>query len=148
MSNDETQQGYGPSLYAYLSEYWRAHDTNQNAWCDQHPGIQAPTVSRWRTGTEPRLSALRDVADALGRPLLEILVAAGILTPEEAGGYVVPAPEVPSIDAAIKLDPNLSDLQRRTLRDILKSLRDVESGRAKSSSFESGTPGRRRRKDL
>lgn len=120
---------YGPRLYAYLETHWRAQGTNANAWVNQHPGIQGPTVSRWRNGSVPSLANMRAVADALGVSMLDVLTAAGVVDERDAKrAPATPAP--PSIDAAIAGDPNLTDLQRRTLGDILASLREVEGGRA------------------
>lgn len=118
---------WGPNLYAYLERHWRAAGTNANAWTDKNPGIQGPTVSRWRTGTAPSLLNMRAVADALGVPMVEVLAAAGVIDPKETGRKV-DLPADPNIDAAIANDPSLSELQRRTLRDMLAAMRRVESG--------------------
>ena len=120
---------WGPNLYAYLERYWRANGTNANAWTDAHPGIQGPTVSRWRTGTVPSLQAMRAVADALAVSMCDVLTAAGVIDAKEHGRKPV-EPAEPNIDAAIANDPTLTDLERRTLRDILDAIRAVESGRS------------------
>lgn len=131
MSNDDAAT-YGPNLYAYLAEHWTALGTNQNAWCDAHPGIHAPTVSRWRTGTEPRLPAFRQVADALGVSVVDVLVAAGVLRSDEVGGRVATAPVPASLDVALRTDPTLSDDLRKAVRDIVRAWRNVESGEAET----------------
>lgn len=144
MSNDDGSS-YGPNLYAYLESYWRAHGTNQNAWCDAHPGIQAPTVSRWRTGTEPRLAAFRAVADALGYPVLDVLVAAGVITEAEAGGHTATVATSPTVDVALKVDQSLTSAQRGILRDMLSAMRDVSAGNAETVTRVPAKQARRRR---
>lgn len=48
-------------------------------------GIDASLIGRWIRGeVVPGVPAARAIADAVGRPMLEVLVAAGLLTPEEA----------------------------------------------------------------
>lgn len=131
---------WGPNLYAWLDAYWRSHNTNANAWADAHPGIQGATLSRWRSGTVPSLQAMRLVADAVDRPLVDVLTVAGAIRPGEAGDRPAPVtPEAPSIDVAIAQDPTLSPLARQTLGDILAAIRGVEGGGA-------GTTTRRRRR--
>ncbi|PXY20356.1 helix-turn-helix domain-containing protein [Prauserella endophytica] len=49
-------------------------------------GLSASLISRWLHGeTTPGVENARAVARAITRPLLEVLVAAGQLTPDEAG---------------------------------------------------------------
>lgn len=128
MSNTDPAE-YGPRLYSYLERHWHALGTNANAWAGQHPAIQGPTVSRWKAGSIPSLPAMRAVADALGVTMLDVLVASGVVDPKDAKRELREPPP-PSIDAAIAKDPELTDLQRRTLGDILESLRAVEGGQA------------------
>ena len=73
---------------------------------------------------------MRSVADALGVPAIDVLIAAGVVDPAEAKRKPVAPPADVSVDAAIENDTSLTDLQRRTLRDILRSLREVEGGRS------------------
>lgn len=140
MGNDSTE--YGPNLYRFLADYWRATGTNQNAWCDAHPGIHAPTVSRWRTGTEPRVAAYRAVADALGRPILDILQIAGVITADEAKGRAVTPTTAPSIDDALRLDDTVPASVREALASMLQATRDVAAGRVVEVT---GTGSKRRR---
>lgn len=121
---------WGPNLYAWLETYWRAHGTNANAWSDAHPGVSGATISRWKTGTVPGLTAMRAVADALGMSLVDVLTVAGVIREGETGARHVPDPELPSIDLAIDTDPTLSDPARDALRGVLNGIRRVESGRA------------------
>lgn len=147
MSKAAQPDEYGPRLHAYLEQHWHAEGTNANAWVNQHPAIQGPTVSRWKTGSVPSLANMRAVADALGVPMIDVLIAAGVLDGDELNREPV-APATPSVDVAIEVDPNLTDLQRRTLRDILASLRAVEAGQTERKRGRTiGTePAPRRRK--
>lgn len=143
MSNDDAGS-YGPNLYAYLAEHWRALGTNQNAWCDAHPGIHAPTVSRWRTGTEPRLPAFRTIAEALGVPVVDVLVAAGVLQPDEVGGRTPAQPTTATLDLALRTDPDLSVGLRKAVRDIVRAWRTIEAGEADEVSDGKVRKGRKR----
>ncbi|WP_410652075.1 helix-turn-helix domain-containing protein [Amycolatopsis sp. cmx-4-54] len=52
-------------------------------------GIAESRLSRWMTGGAPSVDNARAVAEAFGRSLLEVLVAAGIITPEESRAKTV-----------------------------------------------------------
>jgi transcriptional regulator with XRE-family HTH domain len=145
MSNDATiEVDHGAALYAYLSAYWRAHGTNQNAWCDAHPGIQAPTVSRWARGTEPSLSALRKVADALGISMLDILIAADVITEAELDRPAPAAPAAPSFLDAVRLDPDLTDREREIYPEMRAAFAAVTTGRADEVARNPRPTSRRR----
>lgn len=129
MTNNVDESEYGPRLYAYLEQHWRALGTNANQWTGLHPDLQGPTVSRWRTGSVPKIAAMRAVADALGVSLVDVLVAAGVLDKREVGRDAA-APPAPTIDAAIANDPTLHPRLRQTLRDLVDAWRSVDSGHA------------------
>src|SRR5690348_10102822 len=95
----------GPVLYAWMQEKWLAMGTTAEAWCRTH-GIPPSTVSRWQTGVEPRIDAIRLVAAGFGLPVIAVL--AKMLTEEEAAGLEVSS-RPPSIDTAIDSDPSLTD---------------------------------------
>lgn len=75
-----------------------------------HSGLNRSGIQRWKAGTHrPDIDNARILADAFGRPLLELLVAADYLTPEEARQRV-----------AARVDPSvltnrqlLSEIERR-----------------------------------
>ena len=144
VNNVAPESEWGPNLYRYLERHWRAQGTNANAWTYAHPGVQGPTVSRWQRGTIPSLPAMRAVADALEVPMADVLVAAGVMDKRELGREPATPPE-PDIDAAIAGDPTLSDLARRTLRDILAGIRSVERGDTERSRGRVDMRGRRKR---
>lgn len=135
---------WGPRLYAYLEDYWREQGTNANAWTAQHPGVQGPTVSRWKVGAVvPSLQAMQAVADALGVTMLDVLIAAGVVDVGEVGRDAARA-VVPDIDSAIAADPALADWQRRNLREFLDALRRVEAGAGQASKTRAQDPRRPR----
>jgi transcriptional regulator with XRE-family HTH domain len=75
-------------------------------------GVPDSVLSRWRNaGTKPSLEQLRRLQPFLQAPLLELLVAAGHLTPEEANLTAVSRPiRLPrDVRDAIKLEPELPD---------------------------------------
>lgn len=126
MANTDPAQ-WGPALYSYLEAHWRAAGTNANAWAGSHPGVEGPTLSRWKSGdATPTLPRMVTIADALGVPLLDVLIGAGIVDRRDVGRDAA-RPAAPSIDAAIEHDPGLTALQRRTLRDMLAAMREVGS---------------------
>ncbi|VEW13511.1 Uncharacterised protein [Brevibacterium casei] len=59
-------------------------------------GVSGPTVSRWKK-FGPRPENVSTFARAYGRPVLEAFVAAGYLTPEEAGETPTAAPSLASL---------------------------------------------------
>lgn len=119
---------WGPSLYAWLEDYWHEQGITANMWASSHAGIQGGTVSRWRTGDiVPSLPAMVAVAEALDVPVLDVLIAAGVVTQEDVGRDATRA-VTPSLDAAIAADPTLEDWQRRNLREFADAMRDVARG--------------------
>lgn len=59
-------------------------------------GVSGPTVSRWKK-FGPRPENVSTFARVYGRPVLEAFVAAGYLTPEEAGETPTAAPSLASL---------------------------------------------------
>ncbi|MBO2461124.1 helix-turn-helix transcriptional regulator [Spirillospora sp. NPDC000708] len=47
-------------------------------------GRDQSSLNKWPQGAKPRVESVRAFADGYGRPILEAMVAAGILTEEEA----------------------------------------------------------------
>lgn len=115
MSN--TGSDYGPRIYAFLESLWLAEGVTRNAWCERH-GIAAPFLIGLAAGREPTISKLRQVADATGTPMLQLLIAGGILGPAEAGGVEVRAAIAPTITAALQADRTISETERDILAQI------------------------------
>lgn len=123
MGNDST---YGPSLYAYLDRIWTQQGTNAAAWGRAH-GIVSPTLSRWKSGSVPSLQAMQQVADALGKPVADVLVGAGVLHERDlwrGSGEQGP----PTLDEALASDEAYPAEVRARLREILDSMMAVMGG--------------------
>ena len=78
-------------------------------------GVGQSMVSRWQTST-PRPENVAAFARAYDRPVLEAFVAAGFLTPEEAGER----PSAPPSLASLTDDELIEEVGRR-----MKELRDA-----------------------
>jgi len=105
------------ALYAFLEREWAAMDIRPTAWC-RKVGLADATIFRWRDeGCEPDMHTLKKVADALERPLIDVLIAAEYIPLDEAGGYEVPDRTYDLLEA-IRLDPELSDGEREAHRQL------------------------------
>jgi hypothetical protein len=121
------------ALYAFLEKEWAAMKTGPYAWC-REVGIADPTVFRWKQGVEPDMRSLRRVAEALGRPVLEILIAVRYVSVAEANGHVVAPPPSYSVLEALERDQSISDDVREVLRQVYDSVMAIESGAAKKAT--------------
>lgn len=140
MSNDDAHT-YGPALYAFLEGKWTAAGQTRNAYLLQR-GMNAATISRWAEGMEPKLSVLRTIAEVTETPILEVLVAVGVLSADEAAVEVLP----PSLDAALQADPSISVLERRLLHEIHESFARAEIGPGDVVEIETDAKPRRARR--
>jgi transcriptional regulator with XRE-family HTH domain len=121
---------YAQALYSFLEREWEAMDIRPSAWC-RRVGLADATVLRWREGeSEPDMRTIRRVADALERPVIDLLVAMGYVTRREAGGYEPPARTYDLLET-IRLDPKLTDGEREALRQVYDAIRLVNSGKAR-----------------
>lgn len=96
----------------WLTERMRATGFGSNSDLARATGVPDSVISRWRTsGTTPSIAQLRRLGDALQVSLLELLVAAGHLTADEAGvtAFTVPVRVARSTLEAIRDDPALDD---------------------------------------
>lgn len=85
---DEHRGAFG----LYLQGHMTSHDMTATDLANA-TGVSQSIISRWISGaTKPSVENLRPVASVIGRPLLEVVVAAGILTPDEANATFVHAP--------------------------------------------------------
>lgn len=100
-------------------------------------GLAESMVSRWLRGlNQPDVPNLRRVRPVLGVPMLELIVAAGYLSLEEAELRDAPAPPTP-VELGISTDGLTAD-QVRQLEDFATFLRAQNGPRA----VESITPAR------
>jgi transcriptional regulator with XRE-family HTH domain len=134
---------HGAALSRFLAAEWAALGTNRARWCRQH-GLSDSTVLRWSQGSSNiDMAQMNAVARALGRPLVDILLAARYLTPEEVGGrHATPREPTAAVDA-IRADPGLSDTMRAALLAVLRTGMSVESGEREAAGGVVGAPARR-----
>lgn len=117
------------ALYAFLEKEWDAMKIAPTRWC-REAGIADPTVYRWKHGVEPDMKSIRRVAEALGRPVLDVLVAAGYVSSEEANGHI-PGPRSYDLREALRLDENFSPAIREALAQTLDGMLAIEAGTAR-----------------
>lgn len=127
------------ALYAFLRTEWDRLDVLPTIWCRQH-GIPDPTVLRWARGVEPDMRSLRRVAEALGRSLLDVLVAGEYLTPDEAAGHV-PTPVMVDARKAVQLDPDVDDVLTEAVLSMMDSYEAILEHAARR--IETTTGGKR-----
>lgn len=92
-------------------------------------GINQSLISRWeRDEVAPSVDTLRKVSSALNIPVLELMVAAGLIEPKEARMADRPAPPEPPVGAGV--DPelladaeSLSPAEVQRVRDFIKGIR-------------------------
>jgi predicted transcriptional regulator len=118
--NMKNEIDHGLELWQFLESEWERLGTRPTAWSRQ-ANIPDATMLRWRDGVEPELRNLRRVANALNRPLVEILLAAKYVTPKEVNGQQI-MERVYSVPEAIALDPALGPGDRDVLLRVYTAL--------------------------
>lgn len=101
-----------PGWADWLAERMNATGFGSNSDLGRATGVPDSVISRWRTsGTTPSIAQLRRLCPALQVSLLELLVAAGHITAEEAGvtGFTPAVRVARSTQDAIRHDPTLDD---------------------------------------
>lgn len=90
--------------------------------------VKLGVVARWLRGDgeEPSIRKLRPVARLLGIPLLEMMVAAGLITRVEAGFEADPVPPTrrPTIEDDIRESPQFSSQMKDAMLGLLAAVRD------------------------
>lgn len=104
-------------------------------------GVTASTVSRWGSGKQGvDAKAVITFARGYGRPVLEALVAAGLLTPAEAKERPTAAPSIDSLTDEQLLD----EIRRRLDRGNTTPMNDAPQGGAQvhdlRQAAHDGTP--------
>lgn len=121
------QAGWG----AYLSKLMRARKIGSDAELARRSGINQSLISRWKKDdVAPGVDNLRRLSRALDVPLLELMVAAGVVEPKEARMADRPEPPEPPVGAGVdpalladveQLDP--AEVQR--VRDFIKGIKST-----------------------
>jgi transcriptional regulator with XRE-family HTH domain len=92
---------------------WVLHQMSRHGWTSQADVVRSSSltrsaISQWLDedrDQQPTIENCRKAAEAFGVPILEVLVAAGHITAEEAG-----QPPAPPVGGAVEL---LEDIQRQ-----------------------------------
>jgi transcriptional regulator with XRE-family HTH domain len=117
---------------------------DSNSDLARRTGVPDSVISRWRTsGTVPSIAQLRRLQSALQVSLLELVVAAGHLTPAEAGVTAFsPAVRIPrDTRDAIHHDDALEDDLKHLLEvqyDAMLLLAQARAGRSAPRVSDSG----------
>lgn len=117
----------------WLADRMQATGFEANSDLARAAGVPDSVISRWRTsGTTPSIAQLRRLPAALQVSLLELLVAAGHLSPEEARVRTYTMPERLARDtrAAIRQDPDLDDELKHLLEVQYDAMRALARARS------------------
>lgn len=111
------------SEYFIESSRRAGYTTDRRGWASELAstiGMNASAVSRWRDGQIPGVDACRALANAWNVPLLDVLVAAGILTKDEAQWNDRPT-RLANVQAVLD-DPNTAPVMRNLLATVLDDI--------------------------
>lgn len=121
-----TRKADGPALVAWFDEEMKTMPDNAdgkltyNSWSQKH-GLAAGNFGRWKNGMEPTVERMSELADALGRPFVDILVAARVLTEDEIGIEPVRHSTILTPEEAIEMS-NLNPKIKESLLGLLDQL--------------------------
>lgn len=142
----DRRKDHGQRLAAYVRAML-APGQSMRSFCIEH-GLDNARVSAWESAPgDVSIDHMRAFGDALDLTLGQVMVIAGYGTEDDFGGIEPPEPAAPnvSLDFALEHDPELSDFARRTLRDMLASIRAVEAGQVESVRRAPAKRARRKR---
>jgi len=141
MSN-ETRHYNGPALVEWIDNECRALGYDSRHDFGVSNGIPPKNFTDWKNGAVPGLGKLMDVADAMGRPLIELLLAAEVLRPEDVGGQVAHSTPLITPQQAINRSAWVS---RDDKVFLIKTLDRLEADSQASLKVESDEPKPARR---
>lgn len=131
MSNNASPPEYGPALHRYLEGFWEAEGLSMSAWAIKY-GLPPVQISRWGTGQGVGLDSLRRVADAISRPLPDVLLAIGLILPAEMDGREPELPHRLLLSDLIDQADDLSDAERGAVHEavdlMLRAMRGGKGG--------------------
>jgi transcriptional regulator with XRE-family HTH domain len=134
-----------PQWGSWLGARMAATGFESNSDLARRTGVPDSVISRWRTsGTVPSIGQLRRLQQALQVSLLELLVAAGHLSADEAGitSFTEPVRVPRDTRAAIRNDPALEDDLKHLLEvqyDAMLSVARARRGQAAGSATPTPT---------
>ena len=92
--------------------------------------VKLGVVARWLRGEgeAPSIAKLRPVAELLGVPLREMMVAAGLITAVEAGFEDDPTPPAPrpTLEDLVRASPDYSPEMKDAMSALLAAARDED----------------------
>lgn len=92
--------------------------------------VKLGNVARWLRGEGevPSIAKLRAVGELLGVPILEMQVAAGLITAQEAGFEDDPKPPAPrpTLEDLIRESPDYSPEMKEAMAALLTAARDED----------------------
>jgi hypothetical protein len=103
------------------------YDTTNRGWISRLAADLDTTVtvaSRWRDGRVPGIDGCRDLARVWGVPILDVMVGAGILTPDEASWADRPTPDQQRLAHVLAVldDPSTPPMLRNLLATVLDDI--------------------------
>lgn len=115
----------------YLEAAMKRARIESNAELARRSGVNDSVISRWKSGVVPSLDKIRRVAEALNRPFLEVAVAAGAMTPEEA--RMTSPPALPEVPVGAGIDPDqlarLARFDREQIDAVIGLLESIKGER-------------------
>jgi transcriptional regulator with XRE-family HTH domain len=128
----------------WLGERMRVLGFEGNSDLARATGVPDSVISRWRTtGTTPSVGQRRRLQSALQMSLVELLVAAGHLTAEEAGitSFTVPTRLARGTRDAISQDRELDDDLRHLLEVQYDAMLAIARARRPTPTSAADQPG-------
>lgn len=91
----KTKAAQASDFGLYLRKLMDAKGFDTDADLSRATGIDSSMISKWWSGTQPSIDSLRKVAPRLGVRLGDLMVHAGLATPDELGMTAPPPPPPP-----------------------------------------------------
>ena len=108
------------------------YDTHTRGWATRlaaDTGLTDSAITRWRSGRIPQVDGCRLLAKAWRVPILDVIVAAGILTADEARWNDRPTPDqqrLANVQAVLD-DPDAPPALRKLISAVLDNVGKTET---------------------